>query len=107
VVRTKTTELAVTGENRFHLIARLTDMSYDCAYGSPADHGVIHDFTVESDLEGEDLVITDLHVAALAHPYGGCPAIVPRCQELTGHSLVSGWRRTVLETWAGRPGAPT
>ena len=61
VVRTKTTELAVTGENRFHLTARLTDTSYDCAYAGPADRGVIHDFTVEGDLEGEDLVITDLH----------------------------------------------
>lgn len=104
VVRTKTTELAMTGENRFHLIARLTDMSYDCAYGSPADQGVIHDFTVEGDLEGEDLVVTDLHVGALAHPYRGCPAIVPRCQELTGRSLVSGWRRTVLETLGGTAG---
>ena len=55
---------------------------------------------MEGDLEGEDLVITDLHVAALAHPYRGCPAIVPRCQELTGRSLVSG---LALQIRAGRP----
>jgi len=104
VVRTKTTELVVVDGTRFHLIARLTDISYDCAYDSVATSATVHDFTVEGDLEGDDLVITALDVGAGTHPYRGCPAVVPRCQALVGRSLVSGWRAAVLETLGGTAG---
>jgi hypothetical protein len=103
VVRTKSTELSVTDDLRFHLVAHLTDMSYDGDYDAAAS-ATIHDFTVEGDLEGDDLVITALDVGARTHPYQGCPEIVPRCQDLVGHSLVSGWRRVVLDTLGGTAG---
>ena len=106
VVRTKTTELSVTDDTRFHLIARLTDMSYGGEYATAADSSPIHDFTIEGDLQGDDLVITALEAGAVAHPYQGCPAVLPRCQELIGHSLVSGWRRIVLDTLGGTAGCP-
>jgi hypothetical protein len=51
-------------------------------------------------VSGDDLVGGVPRVVRTA----GCPAIVPRCQELTGRSLVSGWRRTVLETLGGTAG---
>jgi hypothetical protein len=104
VVRTKTTELSVLDERRFHLVARLTDVSYDCDYGAAAASATVHDFTVEGDLEGDDLVIMALDVGAATHPYRGCPAVVPRCRALVGRSLVSGWRRTVLDTLGGTAG---
>jgi hypothetical protein len=104
IIRTKTTELAVIDERRFHLIARLTDVSYDCDYDADVASATVHDFTVEGDLEGDDLVITALDVGAETHPYRGCPAVVPRCQALVGHSLASGWRRTVLDLLGGEGG---
>jgi hypothetical protein len=104
VVRTKTTELSVTGDTSFHLTARLTDMSYGGEYAAAAGSSPIHDFTIEGDLEGHDLVITALEAGAETHPYQGCPAVVPRCQELIGRSLVSGWRRIVLDTLGGTAG---
>jgi hypothetical protein len=104
VVRTKTTELSVTGDTSFHLIARLTDMSYGGVYATAAGSSPIHDFTIEGDLEGDDLVITALEAGAVTHPYQGCPTVVPRCQELVGRSLVSGWRRIVLDMLGGTAG---
>jgi hypothetical protein len=58
VVRTKTTELTAAAEGRFQLLARLTDVSHDCDWGPDGQGGVIHDFEVEGEIEGEDLIVT-------------------------------------------------
>jgi hypothetical protein len=104
VVRTKTTELIAVADGRFQLLARLTDVSHDCDWGPDGRGGVIHDFEVEGEIEGEDLIVTRLGVRAVTHPYASCPAIVPGCAALVGRSLASGWRRTVLEMLGGTTG---
>ena len=100
VTRSKTMELARVGPEAYRLLGRLTDTSWHGDYGG--EHGgagggppnaVIHDFLVEGALQGTDLVITELAVAAETHPYRQCPAIVPSCQALVGRSLAGGWRR--------------
>ena len=85
-----------TGTESYHLGGRLTDVSFHGDHGPGATQGVIHDFVVDCELSGTDLVITSLDVRAETHPYARCPTILPTCQELVGHSLASGWRRTVI-----------
>src|ERR1700760_837916 len=104
MLRSKTTELTIVSDTRFHLVARLTDVAHGGRYVPAAPSATIHDFTVEGDLDGDDLVIASLTVTAGAHPYGGCPAVVPRGQELVGSSLASGWRRLVLSTMGATSG---
>jgi hypothetical protein len=104
VVRTKTTELTAVADGRFRLVARLTDVSRDCDWGPAGQDGVIHDFEVEGEIAGDDLIVTSLGVRAVTHPYASCPAIVPGCAALAGRSLASGWRRTVLEMLGGTAG---
>jgi hypothetical protein len=104
-------ELARVGPEAYRLLGRLTDTSWHGDYGG--EHGgagggppnaVIHDFLVEGALQGTDLVITELAVAAETHPYRQCPAIVPSCQALVGRSLAGGWRRAVLDTLGATAG---
>jgi hypothetical protein len=110
VTRSKTMELHSTGPEHYRLIGRLTDTSFNGDYGAPTGDGktpsdqVIHDFIVDGDLLGSDLVITRLNVRAQSHPYRQCPAIIPSCQDLVGKSLARGWRKTVLETLGGTAG---
>ena len=96
VTRTKTTELESRDDEKYRLTARLTDVSSDGEHGSGARAAVIHDFLLEAEVEGPDLVLTALEVHALSHPYAVCPAVLPACQALVGTSLASGWRRSVL-----------
>jgi hypothetical protein len=110
VTRSKTMELSRTGPDHYRLLGRLTDTSFHGDYGS--DHGdgqmpyggVIHDFVVDGELQGADLIVTNLDVRAETHPYRQCPAILPSCQTLVGKSLAGGWRRTVLETLGATAG---
>jgi hypothetical protein len=110
VTRSKTMELHSDGPERYRLIGRLTDTSFNGDYGPPTGCGdspndqVIHDFIVDGDLLGSDLVITRLDVRAETHPYRQCPAILPSCQNLVGKALAAGWRRTVLETLGATAG---
>jgi hypothetical protein len=67
VVRTKTTELTAVADGRFQLLARLTDVPHDCDWGPDGQGGVIHDFEVEGEIEGEALIVTPLHAV---HPRG-------------------------------------
>jgi hypothetical protein len=98
VRRTKTMELTPVGADSYRLISRLTDISCHTDLGSRPDDGVIHDFVIEAELAGPELVIATLNVRAETHPYAQCPAILPKCQALIGQSLSSGWRRLVLDT---------
>ncbi len=110
VTRSKTMQLWATGPERYRLTGNLTDISLNGDYGEPpSDPGrpakqVIHDFVVEGELHGRDLVIAELHVHANTHPYRGCPAVIPSCQALVGTSLTGGWRRTVLDTLGAAAG---
>lgn len=107
VTRSKTMELTRTGPDRYRLAGRLIDTSRYGDYGDAAHDSpntVIHDFIVEGELEGPELIITQLAVRAETHPYGQCPAIVPSCQTLVGASLAGGWRRVVLDTLGGVAG---
>jgi hypothetical protein len=110
VTRAKTMELHQTGPENYRLIGRLTDTSRCGDYGGHSDDGdhpteqVIHDFVVDGELMGSDLVIIRLDVSAETHPYRQCPAILPGCQELVGKSLARGWRQTVLATLGATAG---
>jgi hypothetical protein len=104
VLRTKTTELEALGDDRYRLRARLTDVSSGGNHGAGTDAGVIHDFVLNGELAGPDLVVTALDVRADDHPYAACPDVLPLCQELIGSSLASGWRRTVLDQLSGTRG---
>lgn len=100
-------ELTRTGPERYRLAGRLTDTSRHGDYGEAAHDSpttVIHDFIVEGELEGRDLIITELAVRAETHPYRQCPAIVPSCRTLVGTSLAGGWRRAVLDALGGVAG---
>jgi len=110
VTRSKTIELSRTGPDHYRLLGRLTDISFHGHYGSNPGvgetpyGGVIHDFVVDGELQGSDLIVTNLDVRAETHPYRQCPAILPSCQTLVGKSLAGGWRRTVLETLGATAG---
>jgi hypothetical protein len=107
VTRSKTMELTRTGPERYRLVGRLTDTSRHGDYGDAAHDSptaVIHDFIVEGELEGPEMIITELAVRAETHPYRQCPAIVPSCQTLVGASLAGGWRRVVLDALGGAAG---
>jgi hypothetical protein len=92
VRRTKTMELTPVGADSYRLISRLTDISCHTDLGSRPDDGVIHDFVIEAELAGPELVIATLNVRAETHPYAQCPAILPKCQALIGQSLSSDGR---------------
>ena len=104
VTRTKSTPLVVAGPDEYLLTARLTDVSSHGDHGADGDEVTIHDFVVEARLTGPNLIITDLDVRAVTHPYTLCPAILPSCRALIGESLLSGWRRIVLERLGGISG---
>lgn len=116
VTRSKTMELTSIGPDRYRLSGRLTDASHDGRHGEdcvadapeittePGSPVLIHDFLVEGELSGRELVLSSLQVSTRAHPYGVCPAILPKCQALVGKSLIRGWRATVLETLGATAG---
>jgi Protein of unknown function (DUF2889) len=114
VVRSKTIEVTLAGPQRYSFRGRLTDMSLCGDYGPECDppetagsqqrRRTIHDFGVNGLIEGRDLVLADLTVEALTHPYGLCPVVIPRCRVLVGHSLTTGWRRMVLKALGGSSG---
>jgi hypothetical protein len=106
VRRAKTVELTVVGPGRYHLVARLTDISFRGDYGEMwgSEEQTIHDFSIEMDLQGVDLSIIAITVTTGAHPYRGCPAVLPACQALVGRSLLRGWRAAVLDRLGGTSG---
>ena len=110
VTRSKTMELSCIGPERYQLTGRLTDTSFHGDYGRSTDGAeppnlqLIHDFLVEGELMGPELVVTRLEVRGETHPYRQCPAILPSCQRLIGKSLASSWRRTVLQTLGSTAG---
>ncbi|WP_428343194.1 DUF2889 domain-containing protein [Mycobacterium sp.] len=102
MTRTKTMQLTAVGPELYRLCAWLNDISLHGDYGADDSDGsscshVIHDFVLEAQLEGPQLVIAELDVQAHAHPYRQCPAVLASCQALVGMSLTSRWRGTVLE----------
>jgi hypothetical protein len=109
VTRVKVMQLEAAGVGRYRLVANLTDTSLNGDYGRQPEPDavsrmVIHDFVVEGELLGPDLVITRLDARANTHPYRQCPAIIPSCQALVGRSLAKEWRRAVLDTLGATAG---
>lgn len=102
-------ELTATGPEQYRLYARLNDISLNGDYGGDDSKGsscghVIHEFVVEAQLEGPQLIVAELDVQARAHPYRQCPAVLGSCRALIGKSLASRWRATVLETLGATAG---
>lgn len=97
--RTKTLEATPLGEGRFRFVGRLTDRATNGNF--PGDAVTIHDFGVEGVVEGPDLTLVELEVAAYAHPYGDCPFVIPPTKGLIGLDVARGWRRHVLDAFGG------
>ena len=101
--RTKTVDVVPEADGRFRFSARLTDRAFGGDYGG-AENVTVHDFHAEGVLEGPSLIVTELRVTAIEHPYAQCPFVTPASTNLVGLPLMGGWRRAVLGTLAGTRG---
>lgn len=102
--RSKDLEVWRIEGDRFGFTSSLLDESFGGHYESGADSAVIHHFTAEGIVEGEGLNLVELTIAALEHPFRECPMVTLKAQSLLGHSLIRGWRKTVLEHLSGMQG---
>jgi hypothetical protein len=100
--RTKTLDVTPLGDERFQFVGRLTDRAVNGNF--PGESVTIHDFGVEGVVEGPNLTLVELDVAAYAHPYPDCPFAIPPVANLIGLDVARGWRRAVLEVFAGARG---
>jgi hypothetical protein len=102
VTRTKSLDVSPSGGDRYHFASRLTDTATGGDFDG--DSVVVHDFGVEGDVEGPQLTVVALAVSAFTHPYAACPFVIPASQDLVGHSVMSNWRRSVLDQLGGTQG---
>ncbi|MET7992166.1 DUF2889 domain-containing protein [Amycolatopsis sp. NPDC005232] len=102
VTRAKTMQVTPAGEGRFRFTARLTDSATGGDFSG--ETATIHDFGLDGEVEGPDLILISLDVQAYAHPYADCPFIIPATQALLGKSVLSGWRGAVLAQGRGTRG---
>jgi len=103
MTRTKTTEVVPLGGDRYHFTVRFTDVGSGGDFGG-AESVTVHDFVVEGEVEGPLLTLVRLSVEADTHPYAECPLVIPASHDLVGHTLMSGWRRSVLDQLGGTRG---
>ena len=101
--RTKSLDVTPCGDDRFRFVARLTDTATGGSFDG-SDSVVVHDFAIEGEVEGPQLTVVELSVDAFSHPYASCPFVVPASQDLVGHKLMSGWRKSVLNQLGGTQG---
>ncbi|ANQ75612.1 DUF2889 domain-containing protein [Rhodococcus qingshengii] len=102
--RTKCLEVEPEGGDSFTFTASLLDESFHGDYEVPGDSRIIHHFGISGRINGNDLHLTALDVEAKTHPFPQCPFIIPASMDLIGHSLMSGWRRRVLDRLGGSAG---
>lgn len=95
-------QVTPAGPGRFRFSARLTDSAENGNFPGPA--ATIHDFGLDGEVEGPDLTLVALQVRAYSHPYAECPFVIPATQALLGKSLLSAWRRSVLDQLGGARG---
>jgi hypothetical protein len=103
--RTKTLRVTPLPTGGIAFEAELRDESAGGHYESPqATSALVHCFVIEGTAAGEDLRIQSIQVRAVQHPFRQCPFVLPRVQDLVGVSLLSGWRRTILDSFRGTAG---
>jgi hypothetical protein len=96
--RTKTLQVKPLPNGEFAFSTTLLDESIGGNYEeSERDFAVVHRFTIEGTISGADLRLESLEVRAEKHPFEQCPLVLPAAQQLVGLSLLSGWRRSVLD----------
>lgn len=101
--RTKTMDVVPLPGDRYQFTARLTDVGSGGDFGG-AESVTVHDFAVAGQVEGPQLTLVTLSVEANTHPYAACPFVIPAANDLIGHRLMSGWRRSVLDQLGGTRG---
>jgi len=103
--RTKTLRVTPLDTGGIAFEAELRDESAGGHYESPqASSALVHHFVIEGAAAGEDLRIQSIQVRAEQHPFPQCPFVLLDVQDLVGASLLSGWRRTILDRFRGTAG---
>jgi len=103
--RTKTLEVTAHGDGRYEFEAVLLDESYGGRYEEQArDRITIHHFIITGTVAGPALQLQSLRVRAEEHPFPQCPFVIPAAERLIGSSLLSGWRKDVLDGLGGSAG---
>jgi DUF2889 family protein len=102
VTRSKTMQVSPAGPGQFRFSARLTDSAAGGDFSG--DTATIHDFALDGEVEGPDLTLVSLQVRAYSHPYAECPFVIPATRALLGKSLMTAWRRSVLDELGGSRG---
>src|SRR5215471_358111 len=103
--RTKTLEVTALGDGRYEFEAVLLDESCGGRYEAQArDRITIHHFVITGTAAGPALQLQSLRVRAEEHPFPQCPFVIPAAERLIGSSLLSGWRKDVLDGLGGSAG---
>ena len=102
VTRSKTMQVTPAGPGQFRFSARLTDSAEGGDFSG--ETATIHDFALDGEVEGPDLTLVSLQVRAYSHPYAECPFVIPATRALLGKSLMTAWRRSVLDELGGSRG---
>ncbi|TQC47842.1 DUF2889 domain-containing protein [Rhodococcus sp. WS4] len=102
--RTKTLDLVPEDDGSFSFTASLVDESFAGNYETSAGSTTIHHFVLEGRVVDDALRLVELVARAKEHPFPECPFMAPAIEELLGLSLVSNWRRQVLDRFGGAAG---
>jgi hypothetical protein len=103
--RTKTLQVTPLPDGDFAFSTTLVDESFGGTYEeSGRDSTVVHQFTIEGRITGADLRLDSLEVRADEHPFAQCPLVFSATGQLVGESLLSGWRRNVLDRFGRAAG---
>lgn len=100
--RQRTLHIAPTLDGGYAFTATLLDSAREA---QSADAVVtVHEFVVEGELKGSELVLASLTARAHTTPFASCPFVLPLADGLVGLSLLSGWRSSVLKLLGGTRG---
>jgi hypothetical protein len=102
-IREKQLEVIPRTDGGFDFRAMLVDRSVNGRYEDHASGATIHDFRLSGTIDA-DLVLTRIDAVADAHPFAACPGATAAVSGLLGRELGVGWRREVLQLFAGARG---
>jgi hypothetical protein len=102
--RSKDLQVWALDEDRYRFTSYLLDESFGGHYEGDGGSAVIHHFTAEGVVTGDDLVLSELTIRAVVHPFGECPLVTITAQALIGNSIADGWRKKVLGHLGGVQG---
>lgn len=102
--RSKDLQVWARDKDSYEFTAYLLDESFGGTYEDNGVSAVVHHFTAEGVVSGEDLILTELTINAVEHPFRECPLVTLKAKSLIGHSIVRGWRKTVLDNLGSTQG---